>query len=632
MNSATGQQISDAFSWGNLIPNFPALADWRSSADGLTAAFVLFILVIFAYFLVLAGIKWLAARRHIRFYEKLLQDINANNLAQNREELKQRAKKMEAYAGLWQEFDETLVCYEVPGGSRRLCNTYDAEQFFNAATLSHGLSGNRLLAAVPAFLTAVGVIGTFVGLTLGMEALKLNQSTGNSAELSQGIRDMISGAAMAFLTSVWGVISSLLFNFIEKLMERSVIRLITRLQNRIDFLFPRFSPDECLIKIAESNAVSQQTLQGLAEQIGNRFQETLNNIMGPTMNALTSEMGSLIAGQSEQSKQIHENLAGLLQQFSEAASGSAAAGQGLQQSSEQMQAASTELGKMARAMQNAMETLETSVGSAAAQTADVAVKNHEASENLQSYLNSYQQLAGQFDTIAANLDAATARANSFIATVAPLVDKSEQMNRQLADLLLKFGSVAVPLDSAGKNLAASSRQMLDGATQLGQMSAALQTAIDKLSGDIGRAADITAGLSEQNSRTSNTLKESLASYQNLTKEIEPVFATLKEATEHAERGLTSVCDNLQQCGDTIKRNVADLDIQLRKTLEAHIQTVDEQVGRLLTGYAEQVQNQTSARLEQWNQQTANYTDSMTRAVQALNGVVDEIEGKVGARA
>ena len=360
--------------------------------------------------------------------------------------------------------------------------------------------------------------------------------------------------------------------------------------------------------------------------------QTLNNIMGPTMNALTSEMGSLIAGQSEQSKQIHENLAGLLQQFSEAASGSAAAGQGLQQSSEQMQAASTELGKMARAMQNAMETLETSVGSAAAQTADVAVKNHEASENLQSYLNSYQQLAGQFDTIAANLDAATTRANSFIATVAPLVDKSEQMNRQLADLLLKFGSVAVPLDSAGKNLAASSRQMLDGATQLGQMSAALQTATDKLSGDIGRAADITAGVSEQNSRTSNTLKESLASYQNLTKEIEPVFATLKEATEHAERGLTSVRDNLQQCGDTIKRNVADLDIQLRKTLEAHIQTVDEQVGRLLTGYAEQVQNQTSARLEQWNQQTANYTDSMTRAVQALNGVVDEIEGKVGARA
>lgn len=100
MNSATGQQISDAFSWGNLIPNFSALADWRSSADGLTAAFVLFILVIFAYFLVLAGIKWLAARRHIRFYEKLLQDINASNLVQNREELKQRAKKMEAYAGL----------------------------------------------------------------------------------------------------------------------------------------------------------------------------------------------------------------------------------------------------------------------------------------------------------------------------------------------------------------------------------------------------------------------------------------------------------------------------------------------------------------------------------------------------
>ena len=49
-----------------------------------------------------------------------------------------------------------------------LFNTLDASHFFNHYSLARGLTDNRLLTAVPSFLTAIGVIGTFAGLQIGL--------------------------------------------------------------------------------------------------------------------------------------------------------------------------------------------------------------------------------------------------------------------------------------------------------------------------------------------------------------------------------------------------------------------------------------------------------------------------------
>ena len=50
----------------------------------------------------------------------------------------------------------------------RLFNTIDAPHFFNTYTLARGLTENRLVAAMPGILTAIGVVGTFAGLQMGL--------------------------------------------------------------------------------------------------------------------------------------------------------------------------------------------------------------------------------------------------------------------------------------------------------------------------------------------------------------------------------------------------------------------------------------------------------------------------------
>ena len=75
---------------------------------------------------------------------------------------------------------------------------------------------------MPGILTAIGVVGTFAGLQMGLAALSGSVSAtaaaggselGEVESLKQGIFAMISGASIAFMTSLWGVALSVSFNF-----------------------------------------------------------------------------------------------------------------------------------------------------------------------------------------------------------------------------------------------------------------------------------------------------------------------------------------------------------------------------------------------------------------------------------
>jgi hypothetical protein len=237
-------------------------------------------------------------------------------LALNRRETLQRALglKNSGIGMLWREFDESLVS---SSDQKLLFNTLDAEHFFNPRTLAPGLTASRLLAATPGFLVAIGVLGTFVGLTIGLANLQID-SHADVEKLRSGIDMLIQGAAVAFMTSVWGVAFSLALNFIEKMFERSALAKIQALQHQIDFLYPRILAEQSLVHIADYGRESSTALQELHERIGDRLQESmasmneamqtaltdaLNNIMGPAIQTLVSSA-------SQQSTQVLDQLVG----------------------------------------------------------------------------------------------------------------------------------------------------------------------------------------------------------------------------------------------------------------------------------------------------------------------------------
>lgn len=297
----------------HLIPDFAHM--FSANPNGISAWFWSATALIFGLSLYFLFVHFRRFRTRLRALRSLLEGQSKETLALSRRETVQKAQGLDApnIGMLWREFDESLV---LSSDQKHLFNTLDAEHFFNARTLAPGLTASRLLAAAPSFLVAIGVLGTFVGLTVGLEGLV---GTSNEIEaLKGGINKLISGAAVAFMTSVWGVFFSLLLNFIEKMFERSALGDIQQLQHDIDFLYPRIPAEQSLVHIAEYGKESKEALQELHERIGDRLQETLNGMSEAMQTALTDALNNimapaiqtLVSTTSQQSTQVLEKLVG----------------------------------------------------------------------------------------------------------------------------------------------------------------------------------------------------------------------------------------------------------------------------------------------------------------------------------
>lgn len=65
---------------------------------------------------------------------------------------------------------------------------------------------------VAGMLTGLGILGTFIGLSLGLQ----NFNTGTTQEMANSIEPLMNGIKVAFHTSIYGMVFSLVFNLVYK--------------------------------------------------------------------------------------------------------------------------------------------------------------------------------------------------------------------------------------------------------------------------------------------------------------------------------------------------------------------------------------------------------------------------------
>lgn len=670
-----------SFSISNLVPEFTKLSD-LSDPHGLSALFVSVLLVLTVVFLLFAIQKYWQARKHIEFYKNLLADLQQEDLASRQRDLTNKAMAHLQYGRLWKEFDETLV--RSPDG-QRLFNTLDAVHFFNTSSLARGLTENRLLAAVPGFLTAIGVLGTFAGLQMGLGALELNNDVGVDV-LRQGIGHMISGASIAFLTSVWGVGTSVSFNFIEKILERGIRKRIADLQNRIDYLYPRINAEQSLVTIADFSRSSNETLQGLAEKIGDRLQEalvqatdsirtglvdSLNQIMSPAIQ-------SLVENAQTGSQQALDNLmTRFLDGVGEAGNSQR---QMMEAASKDMQVAMGELGQQMSGFLSRLDAQTRQAEEGAAdrqrmleqQLRDLGEKESERQKqigasfqsmigNLVNHLEEQQKatdareqdrsakMQGQLELMVSQSSQAFENIGEKVfrqleAQQARDEARQEAFSSGINDLQNSHGQL---MDSVGGLLRHQEKlydSMVERLEALIQHYAQFAEANGKAGSEVAKAAQEMHAVSNQlgllavnirqaSETLSEKVKEAAESTIHLAEENRSTGQEMRQALE----GYRSLRESMDQVVDKLNSATEKAESgfvavhrhmeSLQKSLNEHVSELEEHLARLLSNYAERVQSQTSDRMDQWNVHTNQYTTAMTSAIQALASVVDEIENK-----
>lgn len=294
--------------WKSLLPTtfnpldaIQMLEQDGNLLQGLTNVFILLILYLGAVFLVVAlGHTVWSFLQTIRYFTLLPKAGERNEFAAKHREWQEKN------GPLADDFGDYLI--EVPKGNGTmdtiLKRCASASEIFNEDTLAHGIIGNRFYLAMPAMLTGLGVLGTFVGLAMGIGNADLDLEGKAPEELGSSIIPLIQGSATAFLTSVWGVGASLAFALCEKGFEWFARLPIRSLQKKLNSLVPLYTPESSMVDLQRSSLENEATLKGLAVAIGDQMQQALDRIGESVTDAVRDALG----GQAKDLGEMSANL------------------------------------------------------------------------------------------------------------------------------------------------------------------------------------------------------------------------------------------------------------------------------------------------------------------------------------
>ena len=173
-----------------------------------------------------------------------------------------------------------------------------------------------------------------------------------------------------------------------------------------------------------------------------------------------------------------------------------------------------------------------------------------------------------------------------------------------------FRAIADANASAANQLSSVTSMLAQSASNLAGHNESMASATNQLKDTTSLAASKIEEAGRAMSTVTTAQQNATSQISQLTQNVQEVSRQMETAGDRAELGLTRVNEHFERVSDVMRQHITDLEGQL---------------AQLLNDYASQVQTQTTDRLNVWNAQTQEYVGAMSDAVQALAGVVDEIE-------
>jgi len=114
----------------------------------------------------------------------------------------------DALDGAFRKYQKRMAGYQTRRGLTATC---DLEEFINEDLLDR-VAMSHYNSAVSGTLTGLGILGTFLGLSMGLGSFNGN----DIYTISDNVGPLLEGMKVAFHTSVYGIFFSLVFNFVYR--------------------------------------------------------------------------------------------------------------------------------------------------------------------------------------------------------------------------------------------------------------------------------------------------------------------------------------------------------------------------------------------------------------------------------
>lgn len=135
--------------------------------------------------------------------------------------------KNEQYSDLVEEYKESINISTDNGMKTNI----PASEYFNVLNICSSHQVNlRMLDTASGTLVGLGLLGTFLGLTLGVAGF----NSTNTAQIQQSIQSLLSGMGTAFSTSLMGMTGSLIYTTYDKRWRNRLTKNINTLCEKLD--------------------------------------------------------------------------------------------------------------------------------------------------------------------------------------------------------------------------------------------------------------------------------------------------------------------------------------------------------------------------------------------------------------
>ena len=169
----------------------------------------------------------------------------------------------------------------------------DVEDYIFESELLESCNYN-VCTQVAGILTALGLLGTFLGLVLGLRSFDFS----NADQMTSSVEALVGGLNVAFYTSIYGVTLSILYNIIFRRITTGLTQELNHFYDAFNSALEPVSQKAMVERMdsrqAENNALMQDIKALLDERLGERLGHQMAETLTPVFDRIIQSLDSMM--------------------------------------------------------------------------------------------------------------------------------------------------------------------------------------------------------------------------------------------------------------------------------------------------------------------------------------------------
>ena len=458
------------------------------------------------------------------------------------------ALKATKIAPIAESYAET-ICIDIT--EKKQTNTPALEFFSEFSSCSAYKINLRLLDTAAGTLVGLGLLGTFLGLTLGIKDFD-SSSTQN---IQKSIQLLLSGMGTAFITSLVGMFLSMIYSFCDKYWRNRLSKYLYILTYKLDSLY--YIDDRTLDDLNE---------QALAQSIASTMKEVVENEIRFVINTLNEKL--TYNSESGETSTIANAIREILKEN--------------QKQSRALKSFSTDL---------AMEL------------------NNGFDETLSRQMQ--QKILPLMENVDATTKAIVEHIDQMASQVAsPATDMIQNvvdgLKNSMSEMMKEFssglsGSATNELETLSHQLGKAAQSMADFPNNMQQISATLQVTIEEVKNAV---SEISNTATNANSTAMKQMQEQITfatgAISNAISEVKDVMSGLtRNSQEQTGQMVSKLADAAEKMGTFLSGTIATLSSSVQQSVKSITDDVNSKQANLIA-LQEDATSQTMKLLETFN--------------------------------